>query len=321
LEACPLCGSTATKIWRTDCRDWQQPQIEQRFEYARCTRCGACFLAIRPVASELGKVYFSGYGPHQSVSGRSLKPPPSHLATRLAAPPLRAVAAALAAPNRRRLTQMLQWAYTPDAPGETLLDYGCGAATFLDEARGRGWSTVGVDFTEGVVDAVRARGHAAFLVEDFELRIAEHSVACVRMNHVVEHLYEPRRVLGRIHAKMRSGGRIHIATPNPSGVGSRIFGRHWWGLECPRHAVLYRPRVLRGLLLQAGFREPRIVHEGSAKDLARSWGIRLYAGGGIEEGLVTAFADDSSRLAVAAPAAALSAIASVADRYHVFARA
>jgi SAM-dependent methyltransferase len=322
LEACPLCGSTASTIWRTDCRDWQQPQIKQRFEYERCTRCGACFLAVRPVASELGKVYFSGYGPHQNVPGRPPNPPPSHLATRVAAPPLRAVAAALGLPSRRRLTRVLESVYTPDAPGETLLDYGCGTATFLDEAGRRGWSTVGVDFTEDVVDAVRARGHAAFVVgDDFEHGIADESVACVRMNHVVEHLYEPRRVLERIRAKLRSGGRIHIATPNPSGAGSRIFGRHWWGLECPRHAVLYRPRVLRGLLVQAGFREPRIVHEGSAKDLARSWGIRLYARGRIDEGLVTAFADDSVRLSVAAPTAALSAIAAVADRYHVFARA
>jgi SAM-dependent methyltransferase len=322
VDSCPLCGATATKTWRTNCRDWQQPQITQRFEYERCTRCGACFLAVRPVASELAKVYFSGYGPYQSVPGLQPKPPPSHLAARVAAPPLRTVAAALGLPSRRRLTRMVKWVYTPAAHGDTLLDYGCGTATFLEEARRRGWSTVGVDFTQEVVDAVRARGHAAFVVgDDFERGIAEGSVSCVRMNHVVEHLYEPRRVLERVRAKMQPGGRVHIATPNPGGAGSRIFGRHWWGLECPRHAVLYRPRVLRSLLVQAGFREARVVHEGSSKDLARSWGIFLYARGCIEQGQITAFADDSVRLSVAAPAAALSAMAAVADRYHVFARA
>jgi SAM-dependent methyltransferase len=224
--------------------------------------------------------------------------------------------------GRRRLSRILESVYTPEATGETLLDYGCGAPTFLDDARTRGWNTVGVDFTEDVLKSVRARGHAAFLVgDDLERGIDAHSVACVRMNHVVEHLYEPRVVLELIHAKMRPGGRIHISTPNPGGAGSRLFGRHWWGLECPRHAVLYRPPVLRRLLEQAGFRDPRIVQEGSSKDLARSWGIRLYARGSIEQGQINAMAKDSVRLALVAPAAALTAIASMADRYHVFARA
>jgi SAM-dependent methyltransferase len=322
VEACPLCASTATRPWRRDCRDWQQPHITQRFAYDRCTQCSAYFLAARPVPSELGKVYFWGYGPYQAAPEPDSDPPPSHLITRAAAPPLRAVGAALNLVSRRRLSRMLDWTYVRAADGETLLDYGCGAPTFLDDARRRGWQTIGVDFSEDVVASVRARGHTAFVAgDDFERGIPDASVTCVRMNHVVEHLYEPRHVLERIRAKLRPEGRLHIATPNPGGLGSRMFGRHWWGLECPRHAVLYRPSVLRSLLLQAGFREPRIVHEGSSKDLARSWGIRLCAAGRLEPGQITALGNDSARVSLVAPAAALTALAAVADRFHVFARA
>jgi 2-polyprenyl-3-methyl-5-hydroxy-6-metoxy-1,4-benzoquinol methylase len=216
---------------------------------------------------------------------------------------------------------MLDWAYTPEAEGDTLLDYGCGSPTFLDTAQRCGWNTIGVDVAEDVVESVRARGHAAFLVgEDFERGVADQSIACVRMNHVIEHLYEPLHALERIRAKMRRGGRIHIATPNPGGAGSRVFGRYWLGLDCPRHVVLCRPPVLRTVLEQTGFRVLRIVHEGAAKDLARSWGIRLLARGRAQPSQIAAMASDPVRLSLFAPAAALTVMAAMADRYHVFAR-
>ena len=321
IEACPLCGSAATKTWRTGCFDWQQPHAADRFEFNRCTGCGARFLGTRPLVSELGKVYFPGYGPYQAPATAASDLARTHSALRAAALPLRAAGAATGRLGRRRLSRMLDWAYTPEVEGDTLLDYGCGPPTFLDAAQHRGWNTIGADFAEGVVESVRARGHTAFLVgDDFERGIAEQSVACVRMNHVVEHLYEPLRVLERIRAKMRPGGRIHIATPNPGSAGSRVFRRYWWGLDCPRHVVLYRPRVLRNVLEQTGFRVLRIVHEGAAKDLARSWGIRLLAHERTEPSQIATMASDPVRLSLFGPAAVLTVMAAMADRYHVFAK-
>jgi SAM-dependent methyltransferase len=321
VEACPLCGSRATHLWRKDCRDWQQVRLTQRFEYERCGRCEAYFLAVRPRESEVGKVYFAGYGPYQEAAHATLKAPPAHPAARLAAPPLRVTGAALGLFGRRRLRRMMTWAYTPESGGETLVDYGCGAPTFLDEARGRGFATVGVDFAEEVLDAVRASGHTAYLADpEFERNVPDHSVGCVRMNHVVEHLYRPREALRAIRSKLRSGGRIHIATPNPTSIGSRVFGRRWHALDCPRHVILYRPRVLRRLLDELGFRDISVVHEVGPKDLTRSWGISLYDRGRILPEQIGAMAADPVRSGLFSPIAGLAALLSAADRYHVFAR-
>ena len=291
------------------------------FDFKECTRCGAYFLGERPLESELERVYFVGYGPHQSM-GTTGKAPPAHVLARAVAPPLRVVGLALGLTPGIRLSRALDRVYAPETSGETLLDYGCGAPVFLDRARKLGWNTIGVDFTADVIESVRASGHAAYFAGDeFEADVRDESVACVRMNHVVEHLPEPAPVLERIRSKMRRGGRLHIATPNPASVGSRLFGRHWWGLECPRHFLLYRGRVLRGLLEQTGFHVERIVHEAAAKDLARSWGIRLSAHGRMAPDRIGALAHDRVRLSLFAPAASLTALVSAADRYHVFARA
>ncbi len=318
VGACPLCGSTATRTWRSNCRDWQQPHSADRFEYERCTGCGARFLVERPLESVLGKVYFAGYGPYQATPAATSEPPRVHGAAAL---PLHAARAAIALRGHRRLTRMLNRVYTPEAEGETLLDYGCGAATFLDHARERGFATVGVDFGQDVVRAVRASGHLGFLVgEEFDRNVPNGSLGCVRMNHVIEHLYHPREGLSAIRTKMRPGGRIHISTPNPASVGSRIFRRRWFALDCPRHVVLYRPSVLGKLLQGLGFRDISVVQEVGPKDLTRSWGIVLYDRGRIAHEQIAAMATDRTRLGLLLPIASLSALVSAADRYHVFAR-
>jgi SAM-dependent methyltransferase len=266
-------------------------------------------------------VYFVGYGPHQSEIATAQTPPANAL-VRIAAPPLRALGVALGSLPGVRLSRALRRTYTPDRPGATLLDYGCGAPIFLDRARERGWNTVGVDFANDVVEAVRANGHAAFcLGDDYEAGVDDGSVECARMNHVVEHLYEPVRVLESIRRKMRPGGRIHLATPNPDSLGSRYYGRHWWGLECPRHALLYRPRLLVELLERAGFHTVTVLHEAAAKDLARSWGIRRTGSQEMSPTQIGALAHDRVRVSLFSPAAAASALVSAADRYHTFARA
>src|SRR5919106_5108697 len=107
VEACPLCGSRETRPWRRDCRDWQQVNITQRFEYQGCTRCGTYFLAVRPLESELGKVYFAGYGPYQADPAPTPKAPRAHPVARAVTPPLRAAGAAIGLLGRRRLHRML----------------------------------------------------------------------------------------------------------------------------------------------------------------------------------------------------------------------
>jgi SAM-dependent methyltransferase len=311
VDACPACGSSAGRLWRTDCRDWQQPEATDRFEYVSCESCGARYLSPRPCESELNSVYFAGYEPYRGAPGK--KPRRRSV--------VRSLGASAAEVLRRRLTQHLNETYTPRSPDETLLDYGCGAPTFLDQARDRGFRTIGVDFSEQVVDAVRAKGHEAWLAAaEFDHQVADASFSCVRMNHVVEHLYHPGDTLSAIRKKMRPTGRIHLATPNPHSLGSRLFRSRWHALDCPRHTVLFEPRVLCRLLQRCGFGELEVVQEIVAKDLARSWAIMLYERGRISHERIADFATDAKWSALLLPVSGLAALMSATDRYHVFAR-
>lgn len=62
--------------------------------------------------------------------------------------------------------------------------------------------------------------------------------------HVLEHLPNPWSALETISARLKSGGVLVIAAPNPDAFQFSLMGRFWPHLDAPRHVVLIPMRVL-----------------------------------------------------------------------------
>jgi predicted SAM-dependent methyltransferase len=75
----------------------------------------------------------------------------------------------------------------------------------------------------------------------------------ITMNHVVEHVHDPLSLLRTCHKLLKVGGILWLESPNFNGYGRKLFGRHWRGLEVPRHLVLFNAANLSELLLHVGF--------------------------------------------------------------------
>jgi len=272
------------------------------------------------LVEELGNVYFDGYLPYEANG--TLVPARATAPTRIAGLPLYALAAGLERVRPDDLKRRLDAFYSPARPGLLLLDYGCGSTAYLDKAAAAGWDTIGADFAQPILDAIAGHGHRGVLIgAAFREQVADGSVELARLNHVMEHLYEPEQTLRDIHRKLRPGGRIHIATPNAAALSSTVFKTRWFGQDCPRHAALYSPPVLRDLMLAWGYRDVTLAHEVATKDLARSWGISRFARGRLTREEIYGLAADPHRARVLAPAAKIAALAGRADRFHLFATA
>ena len=72
---------------------------------------------------------------------------------------------------------------------------------------------------------------------------------------VLEHLYDPRRVMAKVGEWLKPGGVFYVLVPNADSAEARVFGSYWHGLELPRHLFHYSPAALKFLAKATGLRE------------------------------------------------------------------
>jgi 2-polyprenyl-3-methyl-5-hydroxy-6-metoxy-1,4-benzoquinol methylase len=142
--------------------------------------------------------------------------------------------------------------------GAVLLDIGCGNGDFLLQAKPLGWRVVGLEIDPRARAIATARGlnvvegslpHTGLPGESFDV---------VMLNHVIEHVHDPRAVMRELFRLVRPGGKVYLTTPNRRSYGANLFGPSWRGLEPPRHLVLFTPDALVKLVTDGGFVKPEI---------------------------------------------------------------
>jgi len=152
----------------------------------------------------------------------------------------------------------------PDFAGKRIGDFGCGynasfARTVLDAAEGLVLIDVAIaaDLKENPkVTAIE--GTLPGALEDLE----DASLDVIVVNSVLEHLWEPERVLAEAHRMARPGGAVLINVPSWRGKRWLELSAYRLGAspreEMDDHKAYYDPRDLWPLLVRAGFK-PRDI--------------------------------------------------------------
>ena len=101
------------------------------------------------------------------------------------------------------------------AAATDLLEVGCAAGFFLDEARREGWHPRGIEPAQGPARYARrelgldvVQGFA----EDVELPAASLDAICLW--HTLEHIPRPEALLARLREALRPGGALFVEVPN-----------------------------------------------------------------------------------------------------------
>jgi trans-aconitate methyltransferase len=92
-------------------------------------------------------------------------------------------------------------------PGERILDLGCGDGVLTKQLMDLGCEVLGVDASPAMVEAARARGAPAQLMDGHELPFTDEFDA-VFSNAALHWMLQPDEVLRRIHRSLRPGGRF-----------------------------------------------------------------------------------------------------------------
>jgi SAM-dependent methyltransferase len=203
-------------------------------------------LTVRPTEGALASYYTVDYGPYARGSERSQGPPLRRLVRRVLL-----LVPTLLPDTALRLEEELR--YTgPARRAPRILDVGCADGRHLLRDTAAGWDATGVDFSATAVERARSAGldvrHGTIAREDLEAG----SFDLIRAGHVIEHVPDPVAFLRRGRDLLAPGGRMHVITPNFGSLSARVFRTYWWGLDAPRHLVLFTPAALRSAAGAAG---------------------------------------------------------------------
>ena len=154
-----------------------------------------------------------------------------------------------------------RWGFRKDAVNQykrsgALLDMGCSSGAFLEFMRSGTWELYGIEMSDDCAKTAEARSGAhVFVGNILDAQFPPESFDVITCFDVLEHLYEPRRVMARVSEWLKPGGVFYVLVPNVDSAEERVFGSYWHGLELPRHLFHYSPTSLRLLAESAGLRE------------------------------------------------------------------
>jgi SAM-dependent methyltransferase len=148
------------------------------------------------------------------------------------------------------------WGWVLDAlparPGR-LLDLGCAAGYFLDEARSRSWSPCGVDWAVDALRAARSRGHPVLAADAARgLPFASGAFEAVSLWDVIEHVTDLHAFLAEAVRVLAPGGALLVNTPNVRALTARRDLSAWSLMKPPEHLSYFHRESLAALLSRHG---------------------------------------------------------------------
>lgn len=222
-DQCPLCGSSGGQLWLRS-PDRFHGRHEQ-YALLRCPACSLVWLSNPPRQEDINQHYTEAYDRCISASGQNS--------------PIRWV-------HRKA-------ALAPYKQSGSILDLGCSSGAFLQSLPAADWQLYGIEMSaESAKEAERKTGANVFVGEIDQAGFPPASFDVITCFDVLEHLYEPRRVMAKVAEWLKPGGIFYVLVPNIDSAEARIFGTYWHGLELPRHLFHYSPASLTFLAESAG---------------------------------------------------------------------
>jgi 2-polyprenyl-3-methyl-5-hydroxy-6-metoxy-1,4-benzoquinol methylase len=264
VRACPVCGDARRALLHDGLEDRIFGAVPGRWRLWRCQGCRCAYLDPRPTRESIGAAYSRYFA--RAVEEPAAPEGADRLRESIRngylnarydyafepAQPLGRVLMPLFPKRRWNAALTVRGLQKPpDRP--RLLDVGFGDGSFLRFMRAGGWEVAGLEVDEQAVDAARSTGIDARAGTLEQPPYEPETFDAITLSHVVEHLHDPVRCLEGCRRLLRPGGVLWLATPNLDGPGARRFGADWFGLDPPRHLVLFNLGAIRHAVTAAGF--------------------------------------------------------------------
>jgi 2-polyprenyl-3-methyl-5-hydroxy-6-metoxy-1,4-benzoquinol methylase len=207
------------------------------YEIVKCAGCALVFVANPPTDSDLRAIYSFSSGYHADLADRTSPANAKFIRT------------------AKRYVRLL--ASYRDAG--RILDVGCSAGLFLEEARASGWEAYGVELSDDTAAVGRARGLNVVTGTLEDAKFPAKFFDAITLWDVLEHVRDPIGTLSLANELLVPGGILALSTPNVQGIfprlsfrAARLTGR-WPHPEPPYHLVQFSKKTIVDTLHRARF--------------------------------------------------------------------
>jgi 2-polyprenyl-3-methyl-5-hydroxy-6-metoxy-1,4-benzoquinol methylase len=128
----------------------------------------------------------------------------------------------------------------------SVLDYGCGSGFFLTYLKKQKLEVVGVEPAREKTISTESP-----IKNDVVTNIKEISkdlkVDIITAWHVIEHVHELIKTLKQLRKRLKPGGHMFIALPNPYSFDALYYKEYWAGYDVPRHLYHFDKDTIKAL--------------------------------------------------------------------------
>jgi 2-polyprenyl-3-methyl-5-hydroxy-6-metoxy-1,4-benzoquinol methylase len=140
-----------------------------------------------------------------------------------------------------------------------ILDIGCGRGVFLNVMKKNGWTVAGTEYD---------RNTAEFITKNFNIHVVTgnpmdwgfppESFDVITMNHVLEHMPDPKIAIDECSRLLVKGGLLVVAVPNITSLQSSSGKHLWFHLDIPYHLYHFSEEGLASFLEKHSFHQMKI---------------------------------------------------------------
>jgi 2-polyprenyl-3-methyl-5-hydroxy-6-metoxy-1,4-benzoquinol methylase len=234
---CNYCGKNNYKVLWNKVKTWI---TDGEFRIVKCINCNFVYLSPRPK-----KQYIINYYPPETYWGLEIVNSKNRTSSK----------------ERDAAYGFLYNQILKKKKIGNILDLGAGTGLFLSKFIDLHWGTYGVELSKEACDYAKKVYGLNLITGSFpEVKLPTGAYDVITLNGCLEHLYQPKESLIKIHKLLNKDGIVEITVPNFNSLGKLIFGKHWYALQPPSHLYHYTPDTITNMLKHAGFRSIEINH-------------------------------------------------------------
>ncbi len=153
--------------------------------------------------------------------------------------------------------------------GKKVLDVGCGFGELGEYLKKRNNYAVGIDLSQHAIDIAKTRLDEAYVCDITQVdqlsNLEKESFDLIIFADILEHLYNPFKVLNNFKSYLKPGGHVIVSLPNIAAWNIRLkllFGKFDYqdtGILDKTHIRFFTKKTAKKMLESAGFEVEKIA--------------------------------------------------------------